>query len=408
MLAPSRATTMAALRSFMKVSAPGAAALALGLGCARHRGADAAPAMDPVVVEVQACAGVEEGTCLPAPLRAPPVVVGPGRVRVLTDDWASPATSAFRVTEITHDGARFVVAGRCPEQGDEMSLGRLADGASAVLCHSFRAVHFGVVDERLPRIEWRWRQPLPDWTESRISAVPYFVDLGPSVVLFLEIAASKGSTAGWNTQLAPSALPADSLCMGWCKLAALVVTGEKLHTLVLRGNGQGPQEVTIDAKGIRTASDPLKAAQISPGELGEPCVSEDQDGTVTVRLGEYRQLGSYTPNLPLLGESTVATVRYEHAWLAHGPDVFPTERLFCTPRLSLTSSAPTSGDFPTLRKWPRVTLDGEHGLLVYGQPNVDPTNSPGMHASYAGSVRIARFSAGEVTSGQDSAPDQAH
>ena len=96
-------------------------------------------------------------------------------------------------------------------------------------------------------------------------------------------------------------------------------------------------------------------------------------------------------------EALIATLSYEHAWLPHGPEVFPTELGSCGPRVLRENSAE---DAPiSLREGVRASYD-QRWLLVYGLPEI-PAKSyrqrllpkqKGQEAAYPGSVRVLRGS----------------
>src|SRR6187397_3132607 len=111
--------------------------LTLLAGCASSQARDEVMPPDPM--SLQACPpGGEDVFCYPAPLKAAPVVTGPGRVRVLLPDWEPPQRFAdparFLISEASDSGFKTVARGTCPEGSRAESLGQIASGRSTVLC----------------------------------------------------------------------------------------------------------------------------------------------------------------------------------------------------------------------------------------------------------------------------------
>jgi hypothetical protein len=340
------------------------------------------------------------GTCFPAPLKAPPLVVGPGRIRVLVWDREAPQPFAtpegFLILEISESGFQPLARGLCPQGSRPESLGQVAAGRSAVLCRGIEPVAYVGTLRDSGAFDWRWKQTIalgPD-PSARVQQVPLFADLGERVALVFATTGAEKASAPWALQLGPESAKPIPLCepKESCPIVALVVSSGTLH--VIYGAGRY-KDLMVATTGLSAVADPLQGAKLHPGELAEPCVSQGKDGKVTIQLPVISTASSDAPDASPRREAQIATLEYEHAWLPHGPDVFPTELATCGPRGFRDDGA---RDVPiSLREGVRATFD-RHWLLVYGLPEV-PAESyrqqlfpkrGGPPRAYPGSVRVLR------------------
>jgi hypothetical protein len=172
---------------------------------------------------------------------------------------------------------------------------------------------------------------------------------------------------------------------------ALVVSNGILHVI---SGVNSYRDLMIGGDGTVVVGDPLMAATIRGGELALPCVAQSRDGNVVVELPSIRE-SAPSGDAPALRVASIARLEFQHAWLPHGPDVFPSELSTCAPRDFRDDSAapvPTS-----LREGVRATFD--HGwLVVYGFPAVSPhawqqavfPKTGTRLTSFPGSVRALR------------------
>jgi hypothetical protein len=224
--------------------------------------------------------------------------------------------------------------------------------------------------------------------------VPYFVDLGERFALVFSSTRAKGAAeAPLQLQLGPAAREAWPLCRPneACPIVALVVSNGILHVI---SGVNSYRDLMVAGDGTVVVGDPMMAATTRGGELAAPCVAQSRDGTVIVDLPSIRS-SAPSGDIPALRVASIARLEFKHAWLPHGPDVFPSELATCAPReFSDESAAPVP---PSLREGVRATF--EHGwLIVYGFPAVSPhawqqavypkTNT--RPTSFPGSVRALR------------------
>lgn len=271
----------------------------------------------------------------------------------------------------------------------------MKSGESAILCQGFAGVRLGVFDEERRLIAWRWEQAL-DTREPFIQSVSYFADLGSKVVLIYNRTPTKGvAYSSWNFTLAPGRGEEGEVCRN-CEIIGLVVVGEQLR--VLTGITQFFGELGISENGETNLLQPLKAATVVPGSIPAPCVAQGRDGAVTVRIPvssheiERGMDGGPVPNA--LPQASLATIRYEHAWLPHGPDSYPVEDLPCPPVHFDDRTRPAlSAD---LRTWVRASRGERSLVLVYNLgkrtlsgADLDRPDDSTDYA-YPGSMRIFR------------------
>lgn len=346
--------------------------LTLLAACASSQARDEVMPPDPM--SLQACPPSGEDTfCYPAPLKAAPVVTGAGRVRVLLPDWEPPQRFAdparFLISEASDTGFKTVARGTCPDGSRAESLGQLASGRSTVLCRGLDpVVHIGALTES-GSFDWRWKETLKFGDPAqRVGEAPYFVDLGERFALVFSTTGAKGvAAAPWHLQLGPAAREAWPLCRPneACPIVALVVADGILHVI---SGVNSYRDVMIGGDGTVVVGDPLLAATVRGGELPAPCVAQARDGKVVLDLPSVRS-SAPSGDAPALREASIARLEFKHAWLPHGPHVFPSELATCAPtEFRDDSAAPVP---PTFREGVRATFD--HGwLLVYGFPAVSP------------------------------------
>jgi hypothetical protein len=303
-------------------------------------------------------------------------------------------TSGFLILEISDSGFKPVARGVCPEGTLPESLGQAASGRSTVLCRGSESlVHVGTMLES-GSFDWRWKQRLePGGGAKRLSRVPFFADLGERLAIVFSATGAEGAPAPpWTLQLGPEATSPIPLCEPNedCPLVAMVVAQGILH--VVSRN----KVVMVSSTGQVAVADPLASAKLRPGELPEPCVSQGRDGKVTIQLPVVGMTGAGTAESPTRRETSIATLDYEHAWLPHGPDVFPTELASCGPRGF--QDAEGAREVPiSLRENARATFD-QRWLIVYGLPEVRPASAlqhafrdaQGRRTAFPGSVRVLR------------------
>jgi hypothetical protein len=324
--------------------------------------------MPPDPLGIPACSeGGPNVFCHPAPLRAPPVVMGAGRVRVVVPDWQPPYRYAdagrFAILEASSTGFKPIARGLCPEESRPESLGQLASGRSSVLCRAASPpmVHIGSLNNS-GSFEWRWRERIPGESQDLIN-VPFFVDLGERFVVVSTVSRPQAAHgAPWILQIGPAATQALAL---EGKVVAMVVADEILHVITA---GSAYKDLMIGGDGTVVAGDPLTIASLRGGELSAPCVSQARDGRVIIDLPHAREAAG-AAGAPPQREALIARLTFQRAWLPHGPEVYPTELAQCAPRdFSDEAAAPVP---PVLREGVRATFD-QAWLLVYGFPAVSP------------------------------------
>lgn len=369
-----------------------ALALAAVAGCA------AIPASTPWTVQgagpVDCSPGeIASESCYPQELLTAPVVVGPGRVQVVTraglsgkGAWkpSSPIREQFRffVDEIVRRGHQPVASGICPGRpflSQVTSLIRMPSGESAVLClepgyaegcHESRTpgcfddaapgpciithcnvtfAHFGVVDRARQTIDWRWRDTLAHDLDIDTVSVAAF---GERVaILYRRTFDPARSPNGWIVDIAPKGKGIEvSADMEEESLAAFLVADGNLHLLLWRSEWRHQyRQLTIAPDG-RTWSRGLdQAGRLTAGPLAGECLAEGTDRSVTVSLPYWAE-GETSPKTP----SRMLTLRYSNALVPQGPDVFPSTRAACAPRIGSDGA-----------RWVRATFDDQGPLIVY-------------------------------------------
>jgi hypothetical protein len=348
----------------------------------------------PRVTALPACsrpAGTD--ACIPGAALAPPVIVGPGRIRALVEDPEpdSFGKNAFRVVDIGEDHVAIVGQGSCPGGGDPESLGLTGSGETAVLCRGDETgVIIGVVDRSDGRVSWRASANLAAMSSAwSIVRVPYFADLGAGRWAFVYrlTGTSGGAAPPWMVQTTPRG-PVRELCRAGytCDPIAVFVSEGRLHVLSDQG---AYSELILDGDGNLITTEPSRHAIETKGHLSQPCVAAGRDGSVTVRLP------AKASTLPRGSKSAVLTLRYSHAFLPQGADVFPSEVAECAPALVEDSETPAIPQ--PLRRFVRATA-GHQWVTAYVASQVEAPSwqqrllDPKERYSYPGSVRVVRSS----------------
>lgn len=290
------------------------------------------------------------------------------------------------IVDITYGGHETIAEDSCPDDSLPEKMNLLGDGRTAVLCRSERdrRVHIGVLklDER--ELEWRWEIEHP-------YAVEYSAEFGGKpILLFKPVGFERLATPPWAMRLATKSryMP---LCVEAQEkdcptdLVAFVATRGTLHT-IMRSRFDY-KDFILSRRGKLVTSNATQTAEMTAGALDEPCISQGQDGSVTVSV----------PMPALSGPDPIeriATMRFAKATLPLGPDVYPTETAFCPPREFEDSTGPVLPN--ELRQQVRATL-GERWLVVYTLPEqegdawrFDRSAAFGKPYFYPGSLRVYR------------------
>lgn len=320
------------------------------------------------------------------------MIVGPGRIRAVLDGiWRGGDGERFALVEMSETGLTVLAEDDCAQGFHVSSLGRTKSGDSAVLCQGFDGVAFGVFDEAHGRMDWRWTQAL-DTREPVITSVSYFADLGSKVVLIFERGRTKGvGFRSWNFMLAPGQDEGGNVCLD-CEIIGLVVVGEQLR--ILSGVTRPFAELAISESGDGTELKPLRTATTVHGTMPAPCIAQERNGAVTVRVPLFVKYVAGEPQSNAPRESSIATFREEEAWLPHGPDVYPAEDMPCPPSHFEDPTRPALAD--DLRTWIRASRGERSQVIVYNLRALtirgadlgrrfDPTEY-----AYPGSVRVVR------------------
>ena len=326
------------------------------------------------------------------------MVVGPGRIRAILDGIWQPGglfSQSFALVEIGEKGLTVLTEASCTNGFRASSLGRMKSGESAILCQGVDGVQLGVFDEERRRIVWRWQQAL-DTRVPVIQSVSYFADLGSKVVLIYDRSPTKGvAYSSWNFLLAPGGGEEGEVCRD-CEVIGLVVVGEQLR--VLSGITHSFAEIGISESGQSGELQPLKTATMELASIPAPCITQGRDGVVTVRIPlsiqDTDRNTHGAPGTKALPPTSIATIRYEQAWLPHGPDSYPSEDVPCAPVPFDDHTRPAlSAD---LRTWVRASLGERSLVLVYNLrartlsgADLDRPHDSTVY-DYPGSMRIFR------------------
>jgi hypothetical protein len=216
--------------------------------------------------------------------------------------------------------------------------------------------HFGVVDRARHTIDWRWR------TEVGLSLVLHedriqVAAFGDGAAILYEDGGyppwNHGS--GWAVVPMPAGEPfgvSDQWPDEW--LAAALVADGNLHLILGQTGNEGRyRQLTITKHGARSSRRLDRAGPLTPGRAELHCLAEGTDGTVTVSL-PYRK-DDYDYDTWRDTPADTLTLRYRNAFLPQGPDVFPSARAACAPRIAAAADA----------RWVRATFDDQGVLIVY-------------------------------------------
>jgi hypothetical protein len=322
-----------------------------------------------------------------------PVVVGPGRIRLLTRSGLDQARRGgraraapeqrFALVDITLAGSELRAEGECPEHSRPVGLALAGPGLGAISCGTpaVPEVHIGFVQADGSRIDWHKEQIEHRSKHRGVAASHYLADLNGRFALLVEPIGSKGlPLPPWAVHLAPGPPGYEPLCSdggSFCpeQVVALIVTKGALHVLMTT-DATAYTEFVVGSDGSVSSRDALESAQLRAGSLEASCVSQGEDGSVTVMAG--------LSGADRSGDR-VMTLRYADATLPVGPHVYPTERAACAPARWAGSSSP-----PLRRRDVRATL-GQSSLVVYTLPPVmlaSPAET--VRRLYPGSFRVYR------------------
>jgi hypothetical protein len=318
------------------------------------------------------------------------VIAPDGSIRVVLAGGGTDHPAGFRLVEASGNRFTLIARGECPE-GNVASLGQTSSGDSAVLCFSQPGtrpwrdepyVTAGTFERTSGRWSWRWQGALDRTTLGYLVAVPYFVTLGSELALVFEGVGGKGMPAPrWSVAVVPSAGAPQPLCTS-CEIVAPVVVDGVLRILLRYGSSY--EEVRLTPGGlVRANLTPTDAEDaVAPGE---PCVARSDDGSTVVRVPIERA--------GIEARTTTGLLRYDGAWLPHGPHVHGADGSACPPERfleGLPSELPSG-----LRRWVRASRR-DQWLVVYDmrevgkdQPGDSHFAAPDRHHDYPGSLRIA-------------------
>ena len=350
---------------------------------------------EPNAIALPACSRSDgSDACIPGPVLAPPLVVGPGRIRALVDAAAPDRSGrAFRVLEIDSERVSLVWQGSCPGDAVPESLGLVTAAETAVLCRGVKTgVVIGVVGDKSGRPTWRANLSLAVMSSSwYVIDVPYFAELGAGHWAFVyRQTGPKGvETPPWIVETTPRGV-VRPLCRAGtsCDPIAVMVVEGRLHVLF---GESSYSELVVDENGDVYTKDPTLDAIEAPAHVSRPCVAAGRDGSVTVTLPGRADDASSAPRG---GEHGALTLHYSRAFLPRGPDVYPSEVAACPPEYIDDEEQPT---IPApLRRSVRATF-GNSWVAAYRAAEV---SAPSWQQrlldakelySYPGSVRVVRY-----------------
>jgi hypothetical protein len=345
------------------------------------------------------------GSCFPIgngqELLVPPVVVGPGRIAVVTRlglrGVAGPGAPGgdqpiFVIEEISRAGEQRLAAGICPGRDPAQSrlvgLVRLPSGETGLVClengnregcfpnlrpcdpysdeegvtqwdcqpiRSCHAgfVHFGVIDRANMSIAWRWRMEIEFGLDAQDI---HFAAVGDRLALiYLHFDNQPPHFNGWRVVFGPDKTqpPLPGVLRLDETLVAAFASGGALKLIFKRA---GPRllyrELTIAKGGASALVDLDPRNRVTPGELRDPCLAEDEKGKLTVTLPDPDEWQD--PDRPPPPAQRRLTLRYPKALTPQGPDVFPATRALCPPQIEAPSVA-----------WTRASFDAVGPIIVY-------------------------------------------
>ena len=368
----------------------------------------------------------------------PPLVVGPGRIRLALRPYWAPeilaaenpridSTKDYVFVDVTPTGQRLVASGGCPDRTSELTMNLRSDGSTVFVC-SERApgewwrvspilrkhlIHYGVVNEGTASIEWRWQE-----TVGAYDGEATVVDLGRvAVILYRAIRPRQGSKpcnpgpcprAGeYRYKLVPGG-ESTPLCYPSDDPAAARhsdVPGQVCPSVVADFVDQdGLQIIALDSHGYHRTSyhhftvspdgalsgRPLQSASIdrSPG-IGRSvdlspdtrnrhtCLAAGQNGSVTLTLLQSPHLTSPVQKL---------TIRREQAWFPSGPQVLASDLRHCPADMDrFPGRVALGGDGQSIldAEWVRASYNNGW-VIAYIVPGSD------MYVHYPASIRIER------------------
>jgi hypothetical protein len=375
--------------------------LMIAAACARHL---VAPTPEAGTVEpLAACDGKEPiGTCFPLYVEqgfeVAPLVVGPGRIQVLTPFGLTSESQGARrnwknldqrvvIDELTFDSQRRVASGLCPGASRPRRLINLVSGQTGVVCLETDngpqfVVHIGATSANSDAVVFSISKTLdldgfePDWIE--------VADLGDTFAVVYPVTHhgfKHPSHSPWVVEFTAehSALQRIEGTQRLSEAPVMLVVG---HALLLLFPGPGGyDEVSVRPERAPVVSSPAAKGQIAVGELRQPCLAQENNGTVTISLPFWHTGESVAEGVT--SESANLTLGYEHTLLPSGPDVMPTRLARCTPTplYSLLEHDLSRRGIANYRKFVRSALDDRHYLIV----SIVPSDR-----KYSGSLRIER------------------
>jgi hypothetical protein len=354
-------------------------------------------AEEPAVTALPACSRSEgDDACIPGPVLAPPLVVGPGRIRALVDGPAAGGSAgrAFRVLEIGEERMTLVGHGSCPADAVPESLGLTALAETAVLCRGVKVgIVIGVIGNKGGKVSWRASLGLAVMSSAwYVVDVPYFAELDARHWAFVYRQSGQNGTAAppWMVETTPGG-SAHTLCRTGtsCNPIAVTVIDGRLHVLFAEGSYS---ELIVGADGDASTEQPERDAVAIPARVSRPCVAAGRDGSVTVTLPA--RLDADEPSARRSPERGALMLHYPHALLPAGPDVFPSEVAVCPPAYVDDAEQPAIP--AALRRSVRASF-GTAWVTAYVATEVSAPSwqqrllDEKERYSYPGSVRVARY-----------------
>ncbi|HMF44857.1 MAG TPA: hypothetical protein VKQ32_29495 [Polyangia bacterium] len=361
--------------------------------------------VSPAVIGDCLPAEIAKESCYPQPLLAPPLIVGPGQIQVVTASGLSgegifkpgiPVRDQihFFVDEITRAGHHSVAVGRCPGHigwSEPIILFQTPSGETGVLCtelgnqagcvakdpicepydsdypaegwhcsggHSCSTtfVYFGVIDRARHSVDWRWTDEIDAHFDGHSIHVAAFGDGAVAIIYQTIHYPVYLYPAGWLVHLALKNKGFElsdmaDLNKGEGALEGLVVADGNLHIIVGRDAWEHQyRKVTIAPDGRTWWNELDLAGPVTEGPLAHACAAAGANHTVTLSL-PYSAEGQLAPDTP----SRMLTLRFGNAFFPGGGDVYPSARSACAPRVG-------SGD----ARRSVASFDKGGPLIVYG------------------------------------------
>jgi hypothetical protein len=319
-------------------------------------------------------------------------VVGPGRIQVVTRvglrgvaDPRAPSRDRVRfvIDEITRTGDQRLAEGVCPGHpimSQLVGLVRLPAGETGLVCLENGTrdgcvpdrrictkddadytpwgcdriscdagfVHFGLIDHASHAIAWRWRIEVEFGVDAKDVRMAAVCD---RVAIVYRFPRMPPNGHGWIVVFGPDGRVAEPPEPFDDSLSEVITAGEELKLIFKSAHsGARYRELTV-AKGGASSWVELERGRVTPGALSGPCLAEDGDGSLTVSL-PYPDEGQDPDEGPPARRTL--TLRYPNAFAPHGPDVYPTSRASCAPRIAAAAA-----------EWARASFDAVGPIIVY-------------------------------------------